>query len=177
MFLGKVKWFDNKKGFGFIIPLDENEKENGDVFIHHKRIEKNGFKTLKEDQLVSYTKEDTENGVMATTVQIIETSNYEAMENVISEILLINIDKEKINKQIKELSYIITQLLINEKVSDNTIIISKEKIIEKIDYDFLKRFLENESANTKTKKSIEIYLEKYNFKNHEDIIEIIKKNI
>ena len=47
---GKVKWFDNKKGFGFIV----SEKTGEDVFVHHTSIEGDGFKTLNEGEVVDY---------------------------------------------------------------------------------------------------------------------------
>jgi CspA family cold shock protein len=46
---GKVKWFNERKGFGFI----ENE-EGGDVFVHFSAIQNSGFKTLNEGQRVSF---------------------------------------------------------------------------------------------------------------------------
>ena len=47
---GTVKWFNNEKGFGFIAP------ENGgkDVFVHHTAIQGDGFKSLKEGDVVSF---------------------------------------------------------------------------------------------------------------------------
>ena len=49
MATGKVKWFNNSKGYGFI------EKEGGgDVFVHYTAIEGDGFKTLNQDQLVEF---------------------------------------------------------------------------------------------------------------------------
>lgn len=46
---GKVKWFSNQKGYGFITP------ENGeDVFVHHTAIQGDGYKTLKEGQEVEF---------------------------------------------------------------------------------------------------------------------------
>jgi len=46
---GKVKWFNERKGFGFI----ENE-EGGDVFVHFSAIQNSGFKTLAEGQRVRF---------------------------------------------------------------------------------------------------------------------------
>ncbi len=46
---GRVKWFDNKKGFGFI------QTETGkDVFVHHSVIAGDGYKTLNEGEVVNY---------------------------------------------------------------------------------------------------------------------------
>lgn len=46
---GKVKWFDNKKGYGFIAPEDGK-----DVFVHHTAIQGDGYKTLDEGQEVEF---------------------------------------------------------------------------------------------------------------------------
>ena len=46
---GKVKWFNEQKGFGFI-----EKDEGGDVFVHHSAIQGTGFKTLAEGQRVSF---------------------------------------------------------------------------------------------------------------------------
>ncbi|HPD58383.1 MAG TPA: cold-shock protein [Smithellaceae bacterium] len=46
---GKVKWFNERKGFGFI----ENE-EGGDIFVHFSAIQNSGFKTLAEGQRVRF---------------------------------------------------------------------------------------------------------------------------
>ncbi|MFN0110353.1 MAG: cold-shock protein [Blastocatellia bacterium] len=48
--LGKVKWFNNAKGYGFI----EQPDGNGDVFVHYSSIDMDGFKTLDEGQEVEY---------------------------------------------------------------------------------------------------------------------------
>lgn len=61
---GKVKWFDNKKGFGFI------EQESGrDVFVHHTSIAGQGFKTLNEGEIVNFEIVESEKGPKAQNVQ------------------------------------------------------------------------------------------------------------
>jgi len=46
---GKVKWFSNQKGYGFITP-----EEGADVFVHHTAIQGDGYKTLEEGQEVEF---------------------------------------------------------------------------------------------------------------------------
>jgi CspA family cold shock protein len=62
---GKVKWFNEGKGFGFI------EQENGgkDVFVHFSAIQDEGFKTLREGQEVSFDVVEGPKGPQATNVQ------------------------------------------------------------------------------------------------------------
>ncbi len=63
---GKVKWFNEKKGFGFI------EQDGGkDLFVHHTAITGEGFKTLAEGQRVRFEVEETPKGPKAKNVQII----------------------------------------------------------------------------------------------------------
>lgn len=50
MVKGKVKWFSNQKGYGFIVP----EGEGSDVFVHHSAIKGDGYKTLAEGQEVEF---------------------------------------------------------------------------------------------------------------------------
>lgn len=60
---GRVKWFSDKKGFGFI----ENE-EGKDVFVHHSDILGEGFKTLSEGQTVTFDVVQSDKGLKATNV-------------------------------------------------------------------------------------------------------------
>lgn len=62
---GTVKWFSNKKGFGFI------EQDNGpDVFVHHSGIVSNGFKSLDEGARVTFDIEDGPKGQSAINVKM-----------------------------------------------------------------------------------------------------------
>lgn len=62
---GTVKWFDNKKGFGFIEPDDAGE----DVFVHYSALSMDGFKTLQEGQRVSFEIADSDKGLRAADVK------------------------------------------------------------------------------------------------------------
>ncbi len=60
---GTVKWFDEKKGFGFI----END-DGGDIFVHHTGIQGSGFKTLSDGDRVSFDIEQGDKGPKAVNV-------------------------------------------------------------------------------------------------------------
>ena len=61
--IGKVKWFNAKKGFGFIA-LETGE----DVFVHFSVVKSDGFRTLSEGQEVEFEMEQGERGLTATSV-------------------------------------------------------------------------------------------------------------
>ncbi len=61
---GVVKWFNEKKGFGFITPPDGGS----DVFVHYSTIKDDGFKTLAEGQMVEYQATEGPKGQNATEV-------------------------------------------------------------------------------------------------------------
>ena len=61
---GKVKWFNANKGYGFI-----TSDEGGDVFVHYSGIVSDGFKTLNEDQKVSFEVVEGQKGPQAVNVE------------------------------------------------------------------------------------------------------------
>jgi CspA family cold shock protein len=64
---GIVKWFNDSKGFGFITP----DGGGNDLFVHFQDITGNGFKSLAENQRVSFVKGNGPKGEKATNVQAI----------------------------------------------------------------------------------------------------------
>jgi CspA family cold shock protein len=64
MHTGTVKWFDVKKGFGFII-----NPEGKDVFVHFSSIQGDGFRTLKDGDQVEYDEIDSGKGLAARNVK------------------------------------------------------------------------------------------------------------
>ena len=60
---GVVKWFDNKKGYGFI-----KREEGDDVFVHYTAIKGDGFKTLQQDEKVTFDVIEGPKGLQAANV-------------------------------------------------------------------------------------------------------------
>lgn len=60
----KVKWFNNAKGYGFI-----SEDNGEDIFIHYSNIDKDGYKTLEQGQIVEFDKVKTDKGYKATNIK------------------------------------------------------------------------------------------------------------
>lgn len=63
---GKIKWFSEEKGYGFIVP----ENGSNDVFFHFSSLKIKGFKTIIAGQIVEFETEETDNGKKATFVRI-----------------------------------------------------------------------------------------------------------
>ena len=61
---GTVKWFNDKKGYGFI-----NEEQGRDIFVHFSAIEMPGFKTLSEGDMVIFDVEESDRGPEAKNVK------------------------------------------------------------------------------------------------------------
>lgn len=65
---GKVKWFDNQKGYGFI------EQESGpDIFVHYSDIEGGGFRTLRDGEQVEFELSRGEIGLKASHVHVLDS--------------------------------------------------------------------------------------------------------
>lgn len=62
--LGTVKWFDSKKGFGFLVNADGK-----DVFVHFSQILGEGFRSLKDGEQVEYEQDQGEKGLLARAVK------------------------------------------------------------------------------------------------------------
>ncbi len=70
MAAGKVKWFNDSKGFGFI------ERDGGkDVFVHYTAIQGEGFKTLPEGSAVEFELLETDRGPQAANVSLVKITN------------------------------------------------------------------------------------------------------
>lgn len=73
MATGTVKWFNNAKGYGFILPDDGGE----DLFAHYSSIEMDGYKTLKAGQSVSFDTIGGDKGLHATNITATDSDNVE----------------------------------------------------------------------------------------------------
>jgi CspA family cold shock protein len=69
MSTGKVKWFNDQKGFGFITPEDGGR----DLFAHFSEIQSDGFRSLKEGQSVEFEPVEGDKGPKATKIKVIES--------------------------------------------------------------------------------------------------------
>ncbi len=64
---GRVKWFNNEKGYGFI---EFTEKD--DIFVHYSAINQEGYKSLQEGQIVEFTLLETSKGYQALNVTVVK---------------------------------------------------------------------------------------------------------
>lgn len=85
MLTGRVKWFNQLKGYGFIEPEHGGE----DVFIHFSAIQSDGFKTLTEGQVVNYEVTRGPKGLQATNViaQIVYAKDVEKKQEQKEEVV------------------------------------------------------------------------------------------
>ncbi len=68
---GTVKWFNNEKGYGFLVEDDTNEE----VFVHFTGINSEGFKTLEGNQQVTYDVAEGVRGLQATNVTVVKNND------------------------------------------------------------------------------------------------------
>jgi CspA family cold shock protein len=66
---GRVKWFNNEKGYGFI-----DHKSGEDIFVHYSAIKQDGYKTLSENQIVNFDLIETPKGLQAINVKAVADS-------------------------------------------------------------------------------------------------------
>ena len=74
--IGRVKWFNNAKGYGFILPEDGEE----DYFVHYSSIQMDGYKTLKAGQLISFDILEGPKGSHAINIQMVDTNHDDSNE-------------------------------------------------------------------------------------------------
>lgn len=74
MAMGQVKWFNNAKGFGFILPEDGGS----DLFAHYSAIGMEGYKTLKAGQTVTFETLEGPKGLHATNIKPVAQSQQQA---------------------------------------------------------------------------------------------------
>lgn len=76
MLIGKVKWFNNAKGYGFIVADEGGE----DMFAHYSAITMNGYKTLKAGQAVQFETKPSGKGLHAINISTIEVEQDTPLE-------------------------------------------------------------------------------------------------
>jgi CspA family cold shock protein len=87
---GIIRWFDNKKGYGFI----EMEKDGKDLFVHYSAITMEGYKTLKAKEEVEFDVVDGDKGPQAADVKRSGTVVAEAPEEAEEEVVEVTEEEE-----------------------------------------------------------------------------------
>ncbi|MGC8541412.1 MAG: cold shock domain-containing protein [Phycisphaerae bacterium] len=80
--VGKIKWFNNRKGFGFIVG-----PENQDIFVHQSDIIADGYRSLADGDTVEYECQPGPKGIKAVSVRRIQASVDQPVCHALSEIL------------------------------------------------------------------------------------------
>ena len=77
MDIGTVKWFNNRKGYGFILPEDGGE----DIFVHITALEEAGLKTLHEEERVQYVLGKSKGKIVAKELVVLNADNQPIIES------------------------------------------------------------------------------------------------
>ena len=72
---GRVRWFNNQKGYGFIV-----NSEGEEIFVHYSGINMDGFKSLEEDNSVTFDVIETEKGRQAVNVSVVEVIRHQIVK-------------------------------------------------------------------------------------------------
>lgn len=86
MYQGKVKWFNNAKGYGFIVEDGCTE----DLFAHFSSIQMEGYKTLKAGQSVMFDKQPSNKGVHAVNISAADIESPNSQNAIDSEVISVN---------------------------------------------------------------------------------------
>jgi len=70
---GSVKWFSNEHGYGFVTV--DNDPEGKEYFVHYSYIKMNGYKTLRAGQKVTFVLMETDRGIQAQDVELVNTTS------------------------------------------------------------------------------------------------------
>lgn len=81
MAIGTVKWFDPKKGFGFIV-----NEQGQDVFVHYTSLEGDGFRCLRNGQEVEYEQFDSGKGLQGRKVMVVEQKSPMAQASEMADV-------------------------------------------------------------------------------------------
>lgn len=77
MATGRVKWFNNSKGYGFIVPDGSGE----DLFAHYSSIQSGGFRTLNENDRVEFDVQQGPKGLQAVNIKTVQGSEEETTDS------------------------------------------------------------------------------------------------
>lgn len=93
MHQGKVKWFNNAKGYGFIVEDGQTE----DLFAHFSSIQMEGYKTLKAGQAVTFEKQPSGKGTHAVNIHALETVDSKGSDHALDD-EVISVEEEQLHR-------------------------------------------------------------------------------